>query len=95
LVKVVGHESNLMRSCFQYEVNKFLLCTIPFNVKLSGDDLPDLFYIMIPDMALIGPGMNSYTVRSETLRVDGSLYHVRIITTPRITKSRKLVDINR
>ena len=76
----IRHECYLVGFCFKYQVHKFLLFTIAFDIKFSCNDLFYFPYIAVPDMSLIGTGMHRDAICSKCLDIDCRLYYIRIIT---------------
>ena len=94
LSKYIWYQCYLVRFCFQYQVNKFFLPAVSFNIEFGGDDFFDLPNIIITDVALIWPRVNGYSICAEALRVHGNFYKIRIIPSPGIANCSKLVDVN-
>jgi len=82
LVKSIRYKGHLVGVYFQYQVNKFLFCTVTFNIKLCGDDLPDLSHIIVPDMSFIGSWMHGNAICSKTLSIHGGFCNIGIIAAP-------------
>jgi hypothetical protein len=72
LIKCIRNQGYLIGFYREYQINEFLLFTIPFNIKFGFDYFFNIKNILVSNVSLIRTGMNSYTVSTETLSVYGS-----------------------
>jgi hypothetical protein len=66
---------------------------IAFDIQLRGNQRFQQPYILIPDMALIGPGMYGDSLGPKEFTIHRHLLHIRDIPSPGIPQGGDLVDI--
>lgn len=71
----IGHQSNLIGFDVFYQLQKPFV-GIAFYVEFGFNHLFQFVYIRISNVALVGSGMNRYTLRPIQLDVLGSQYWV-------------------
>ncbi len=87
-------QGNLIRFCSENQFNEFFLFAVPFNIEFSPNDFFYFKNILIPDMSLIRPGMNSNTISAKLLGVNGGFNNIRVIASSAVTKCSKFINVN-
>lgn len=92
-VRSVGHEGDLSGMDFDHQIEEFGR-RIALDIELAFDKRTQTIYVVVPDMALVGPRMYGDTVGPESFAFESKLLEIGDILTASVAERGNLIYID-
>ena len=89
---LVGDERNLRRFHVQHEFDEVLV-GIALDIQFCGDNIFEGIHITAAYVTFVRTGMDGYALSAPELAIDGCLFNIGNISSPRIAESGYFIDI--